>query len=72
MTQKMQISDFFGDKYKKFMYLKTFSNLRSRFSIIVSRFSQKRLGSVLFSKDGRVTANIHISFWSNMHYLYVA
>ena len=32
-------------------------------SIIFCRFSQKKsLGSVLFSRDGRVTGNIHIFF----------
>ena len=46
----MQISDFLVDKYKS--------------SIMFRSFSRKTLGSVPFSKDGRVTANTHI-FWPN-------
>ena len=46
MAQKMEIPDFSVSKYKC--------------SIIFFRFSRKSLGSVLFSRDGRLSANIHI------------
>ena len=46
MAQKMEIPDFSVNKYKC--------------SIIFCRFSPKSLGSVLFSRDGRLSANIHI------------
>ena len=51
MAQKMEIPDFSVNKYKC--------------SIIFCRFSPKSLGSVLFSRDGRLSANIHIYifFW---------
>ena len=46
MAEKMEIPDFSVNKYKC--------------SIIFCRFSPKSLGSVLFSRDGRLSANIHI------------
>ena len=56
MTQKMQISDFSVNRYKSsIMFCKLF-------------LRKKSLGSVLFSRDGQVTANIHTSFfglWNN-------
>ena len=45
MAQKMEISDFSVNKCKCF--------------IISCRFLRKRLRSVIFSRDGGVTANIH-------------
>ena len=55
MAQKMQISDFLLDKYKKLLKAKIFKKI---FNIFFAEFCLS-LGSVLFSRDGRVIANIH-------------
>ena len=52
----MQISDCLMIKYEKLLYIKVFDNF-------LQIFAKKGLRSVLFSKDGRVTANTHIFFF---------
>ena len=55
MAQKMQISDFSVNKYN---FSKFFVDSR-----------EKSLGSVLFSRDGRVTANIYTFFWPTTKFI---
>ena len=56
MAQKMEIPDFSVSKYKC--------------SIIFCRFSRKSLGSVLFSRDGRLSANIHIYIYIYIYFFF--
>ena len=65
----MQISDFLVDKYKKFLYLKKqFFFLKKVFDSFLQILAKKSSGSVLFSRDGRVTTNINFS-WPNFFVL---
>ena len=50
-------------KLRQTFLKKIFSNLMSRFSIIIQIIAKNRLGLVLISRDGRVIAKIHIFFW---------
>ena len=54
MAQKMQISDFSVDKYKKFLHL-GFKKVLYDFKKILAK---KSIGSVLFGRDGHISANI--------------
>ena len=49
-------------KLRQTFLKKIFSNLMSRFSIIIQIIAKNRLGLLLFSRDGRVIAKIHIFF----------
>ena len=64
----MEISDFSVYKYKTLLYLKKLQSFLKGLLQFYADSREKSLGSALFSKDSRVTANILFIFWFNAHF----